>query len=156
MKQNIVIEELQNKPIIMHSYPATSPPSSSLTKTLFYTLAKNVRVYSSPHKEKLTLKLLWTRVSSKSMTMHFLCMSECRTGGSKYFWLDGGGVIVPSIGVPFCVVFVRAFRQQQKIDCRKPLFGGFARSALWCRCWAAAAKRRREGKRSHRLVSETL
>ena len=76
------------------------------------------------------------------MTMHFLCMSECRTWGSKYFWLPwvGGGVTVPSIGVPFWLVFVRAFRQQQKIDCRKLRFG-FRRSALWWRCWAAAARR---------------
>ena len=36
---------------------------------------------------RLTLKLLCTSVSSKSMTIHFLCISECLIWGNKYrFW----------------------------------------------------------------------
>ena len=64
------------------------------------------------------LKLLWTNVSSKSMTMHFLFVSECRTCGSKCFCgrCNGGGVVVPSIGVPLWLDFDTFRRQQQNID----------------------------------------
>lgn len=79
----------------------------------------------------LTLKLLCTKVSSKSITMHFLCMSECLTGCSKYLgWpCKGGGVIVPSIGVPFWFVFVLTLLQQQNIEWRKLRFDGFSLSS---------------------------
>lgn len=41
----------------------------------------------SPDSPQLTLKLLCTSVSSKSITIHFLCMSECLIWGNRYrFW----------------------------------------------------------------------
>lgn len=38
----------------------------------------------------LTLKELWTNVSSKSMTIHFLCISWWRMGGNRRTGLWGG------------------------------------------------------------------
>lgn len=57
-------------------------------------------------------------------------MSECLFCGNKYLgWpCKGGGVIEPSIGVPFWFVFVLTVLQQQNNDWRKPRFGDFSLS----------------------------
>lgn len=39
-----------------------------------------------------TLKELWTSVSSRSITIHFLCISWCLIAGSKYDDCDGSGL----------------------------------------------------------------
>ena len=94
------------------------------------------------HAILLTLKLLCTSVSSKSITIHFLCISECLTGGSKYrFWLllhvsplACPMVCVeesPSIDPPFWFDLVRRViealrcRQQQKTVSHIRLFDFF-------------------------------
>lgn len=62
-----------------------------------------------------TLKELWTSVSSRSMTKHFLCISWCLIAGSKYAECErsglNGGVKLLSILVltPWVVVDVSQF-----------------------------------------------
>jgi hypothetical protein len=96
----------------------------------------------------LTLKLLCTSVSSKSMTMHFLCMSECLIWGNRYRLCPLPPVspvawpIVcvwsPSTDPPFWLDFERleeidALRclQQQNSDSHILRFGGFTFSSIF-------------------------
>lgn len=80
------------------------------------------------HQKRLTLKLLCTNVSSKSITIHFLCVSWCRTGGNRCLCrpcnVDTDWPLL-NTGNPFCVGFFRFRRQQQNIDWIIPRCGDF-------------------------------
>lgn len=97
---------------------------------------------------KLTLKLLCTSVSSKSITIHFLCMSECLIWGNRYrFWppLPVSPVACPivcvwraSIDPPFWLDFERLdvsevlrCRQQQNRLSHIRRFCGFTFSSMF-------------------------
>jgi len=52
-----------------------------------------------------TLKELWTSVSSRSITKHFLCISWCLIAGSKYddcngSWFKGGVKLLSALVFP--------------------------------------------------------
>lgn len=110
---------------------------------------REVREQLGERRRRLTLKLLCTRVSSKSMTMHFLCMSECRIGGRRYR-LDPPLPVRPvacpivcvwsaSIEPPFWLCFggrlddiepVRCLQQQNRVS-HILRFGGFTFSSMF-------------------------
>lgn len=73
----------------------------------------------------LTLNELCTKVSSKSMTMHFLCMSWCLIGGSSgrgewSFITSSGGEARGSVAGPLGGPLPRPPRQQHSSDRRNP------------------------------------
>lgn len=82
----------------------------------------------------ITLKELWTSVSSKSITIHFLCISWCLIAGNKYEDCKGsgltGGVKLPSdlLFAPGILVFgpklesvlLFDFPKQQNNVCHSP------------------------------------
>lgn len=62
--------------------PTKAPPTNQMGNQHVYAAKKLENHYAI--RKILTLKLLWTSVSSRSITMHFLCISWCRTGGNRY------------------------------------------------------------------------
>lgn len=71
-------------------------------KSIRFLLLLHLIWINNVNKQAHTLKELCTKVSSRSMTIHFLCMSWCLTGGNngRGKWSDmtsSGGEALPSM-----------------------------------------------------------